>query len=335
MRKKGRLFLSMFFIFCLCMISACGQQGEEQAEIRISEVTRSIFYAPLYAAIEEGFFEDENLSIDLTTAWGGDKTMTALLSDGADIALVGAETSVYVNAQNPADDIINFAMLTQSDGTFLISREPNEDFEWSDLEGSSFLGQRKGGMPQMTGEFVLKNHGIDPAGDLNLIQNVDYANIPGAFASGTGDYVQLFEPQASQFEKEGLGHIVASFGEESGPVPYTVFMAKDGYLQDQSDEVERFTRAIYKAQQWVYNSEAEEVAASIAPWFEDTPQEIIASSIERYKEQESYAKTPYLPEEAWNNLLDIMEEAGELPERSDYNRYVDLEVADQVTGTQE
>ena len=167
--------------------------------------------------------------------------MTALLSDGADIALVGSETSIYVTAQGTSDPIINFAQLTQTDGTFLVSRKPIENFEWDMLKGSTFLGQRKGGMPQMAGEFVLKKHGIDPHQDLNLIQNVDFANIATAFASGTGDFVQLFEPTASIFEKEGKGHIVASFGTESGHLPYTVFMAKESYLNEHKDTAEKFT----------------------------------------------------------------------------------------------
>lgn len=168
--------------------------------------------------------------MELTTTPGGDKTMTALLSNAIDVALVGSETSIYVYQQGTDDPIINFAQLTQTDGTFLVAREADANFDWNNLKGKVFLGQRKGGMPQMAGEFALKKLGIDPKADLELIQNVDFANIPAAFASGTGDYVQLFEPTASIFEKEGKGHVVASFGEESGHLPYTVFMAKKSYI---------------------------------------------------------------------------------------------------------
>ena len=183
----------------------------------------------------KGFFEEEGLEIELTTVPGGDKTMTTLISDGADIALIGSETSIYVNAQGTDDPVINFAQLTQTDGTFLVAREHIENFSWDMLIESTFLGQRKGGMPQMVGEFVLKKHGIDPQNDLELIQNIDFANIATAFASGTGDFVQLFEPQASIFEKEGKGHIVASFGTESGNVPYTVFMTKESFIQENNE----------------------------------------------------------------------------------------------------
>ncbi|MFZ4450739.1 ABC transporter substrate-binding protein [Salibacterium aidingense] len=312
------------------ILTGCSLQEDETTEVELAEVTRSIFYAPLYVALENGYFEEENLNINLTTTWGGDKTMTALLSDGADVALVGAETSIYVNAQDPAEPIINFAMLTRTDGTFLMAREEPENFEWEDLKGKTFLGQRKGGMPQMTGEYVLKQNNIDPQEDLDLIQNIDFANISNAFASGTGNYVQLFEPQATQFEQEGLAHIVASFGEESGSLPYTVFMAEESFFEDDKEAAERFTRAIYKAQQWVYSASPDEIAEVLAPYFDDTPEDIIADSAARYRDQQSYAETPLLPESAWDNLQNIMDEAGELPERSDYEQYVDTEIAESV-----
>lgn len=178
--KAGVLFL----LVCMLVIplGACGPKKEEMTKVRVAEVTRSLFYTPQYVAIEKGFFEEEGLKIDLKTTAGGDKTMTTLLSDGADIALVGSETSIYVQAQGSSDPVINFAQLTQTDGTFLVSREKIENFEWNMLRDSTFLGQRKGGMPQMAGEFVLKKHNIDPQKDLNLIQNIDFANISTAFA---------------------------------------------------------------------------------------------------------------------------------------------------------
>ncbi|MFD1040174.1 ABC transporter substrate-binding protein [Virgibacillus byunsanensis] len=308
--KKFKFFTVISCVF-LIFLSACN--SNEQSSIKIAEVTRSLFYAPQYVAIEKGFFGDEGLDVELTTTWGGDKTMTALLSDGADVALVGSETSIYVYAQDSRDYAINFAQLTQTDGTFLVSKEPQPDFKWEDLKGSTFLGQRKGGMPQMVGEFVLKNHNIDPHADLNLLQNVDFANIPGAFVSGDADYVQLFEPTASTFEKEGSGHIVASFGEESGHVPYTVFMTKQSFIDKNEEEVMKFTKAIYKAQQWVQEHSAEEIAKVIQPYFEDTELDMLAASIDRYKDQGSFATDPILDEEEWNNLKDIMGEAGELP----------------------
>ncbi|WP_407984615.1 ABC transporter substrate-binding protein [Pradoshia eiseniae] len=333
-KLKTSLF-SLFSIILLFSLAACKDNGEEKKEtvkpVRVAEVTRSIFYAPQYAAIEKGFFKEEGLDIDLQTTWGGDKTMTALLSGGADIALVGSETSIYVHGQESRDPVINFAQLTQTDGTFLVSRKPIDNFNWDMLKDSTFLGQRKGGMPQMVGEFVLKKHDIDPKSDLNLVQNIDFANIASAFSSGTGEFVQLFEPQASMFEKEGKGYIVASFGQESGHVPYTTFMAKQSYIKDNQDTVEKFTRAIYKAQQWVQETDSKEVADVISPYFEDTDASIIAMAVERYKAQESFALDPILDQAEWANLQDIMKEAGELDSFIDHQTLVDTSFAKEVS----
>jgi NitT/TauT family transport system substrate-binding protein len=309
-------------------LAACGK--DKVQNIRIGEVTRSIFYAPQYVALEKGFFEEEGLNVELTTTAGGDKTMTALLSDSIDIALVGSETSIYVYAQGSNDPVINFAALTQTDGTFLVSREKIDNFSWDQLKGATFLGQRKGGMPQMVGEFVLKKHGIDPHQDLDLIQNVDFANIAPAFASGTGEFVQLFEPTASVFEQEGKGYIVASFGEESGNLPYTTFMTKESTIKEKKETIEKFTRAIYKAQQWVDTHSAKEIADVIKGYFDNTNIETIEMVVERYKNQGSFATNPILNEDGWNNLQDVMEEAGELPERIDYETLVNTEIAEGV-----
>jgi NitT/TauT family transport system substrate-binding protein len=329
MKKWMKPVLALLLSFILIIpLAACGQEKKET--IQIAEVTRSIFYAPLYAALDQGIFEDEGLDIELTTVWGGDKVMTSLLSDGADIGLVGSETSIYVYARGASDPVINFGQLTQTDGTFLVSRNEIEDFSWDQLEGSTFLGQRKGGMPQMVGEFVLKKHGIDPKNDLNLIQNIDFANISSAFASGTGEFVQLFEPQASIFEKEGRGHIVASFGTESGHVPYTTFMAKQSFMEENDETVEKFTRALYKAQQWVANTDSKEIAEAIQPYFEDTDLEILEMAVERYKSQGSFATDPILDEEEWNNLQNIMDEAGELPKEVRHDELVNTTIAEKV-----
>ncbi|WP_372459155.1 ABC transporter substrate-binding protein [Alkalihalobacillus deserti] len=321
------MLLSLIVILA---ISACSFGGSAKETIRVSEVTRSIFYAPFYAAISQGFFEEEGIDLELTTTWGGDNTMTSLLSGGADVALVGAETSIYVYAQKATDPPINFAQLTQTDGTFLVSREKLDSFDWEDLKDSTFLGQRTGGMPQMVGEHVIKQHGIDPHLDLNLIQNIDFGNIPSAFASGTGDFVQLFEPQASLFENEGIGHIVASFGTESGTVPYTVFMAKQSYINEEAEKLMAFTRALTKAQLWVDEQPVEVVAEAIVDFFEDTDVELVAQVIERYKSQGSYATSPLLQPDAWENLQLIMDEAGELPQQVDYSELVNTSIAESV-----
>lgn len=336
MNKWLKISFSLLLIAILMIpIAACNHDSTKKTKklekVRIAEVTRSIFYAPEYVALAKGFFKEEGLDVTLTTTPGGDKTMTTLLSGGADVALVGSETSIYVYAQGSNDPVINFAQVTQTDGTFLVARKKIDNFSWEQLKGTTFLGQRKGGMPQMVGEFVLKKHGIDPHKDLNLIQNIEFANIANAFASGTGEFVQLFEPTASIFEKEGKGHIVASFGKESGHVPYTTFMAKESYMKEHKDTVEKFTKAVYKAQQWVKNHSAAEIAKAVEPYFPDTDLDIMTTVVERYKNQGSFATDPILDEEEWNNLQNIMKEAGELPQEVAHKTLVNTEIAEKVT----
>lgn len=221
--------------------------------------------------------------------------------------------------------------LTKTDGTFLVSREPVDNFAWDDLKGTTFLGQRQGGMPQMVGEHVLRKNGIDPHEDLELIQNIDFGNIPSAFASGTGDYVQLFEPQATLFEEEGIGHIVDSFGTQSGEIPYTVYMAKQSFIDEDVDTIENFTRAIYRAQQWIEEEDAATVAEAIEPFFDDTTLDVIEQVFIRYRDQGSYASAPLLSEDGWYLLQEIMDESGELPMDIDYDELVNREVAEKIT----
>ncbi|HLQ70271.1 MAG TPA: ABC transporter substrate-binding protein, partial [Bacillota bacterium] len=227
---------------------------------------------------------------------------------------------------------VNFAQLTQTDGTFLVAKEDKPDFDWSDVSDSTFLGQRKGGMPQMVGEFVLKQHGIDPHTDLDLKQNIEFENIPGAFVSGNAEYVQLFEPTASVFEKEGKGHVIASFGEESGKLPYTVFMAKQSLFDDDPETIKNFTKAIYTAQKWVQENSPEKIAKVIQPYFEEADLDILTDSMERYKNQKSFATDPILNEDEWNNLKNIMDEAGELPDEISYEDLVNTDIAKKVMG---
>lgn len=328
-----RLFGLLLLAIALAAATAlagCGKADSDKKLIRIGEVTRSLFYAPQYVAIEKGFFAEEGLDIELTTTPGGDKTMTALLSGVIDVALVGSETSIYVYQQGADDPVINFAQLTQTDGTFLVAREQIEEFDWSKLKGTVFLGQRKGGMPQMAGEFAMKKKGIDPHGDMELIQNVDFANIAPAFSSGTGDYVQLFEPTASIFEKEGKGYVVASFGTESGHLPYTVFMTKNSFMNKSKKEVQAFTNAVYKAQVWVAENDAEAIAETVSPYFENVDRDILVSSIDRYKGQGSFAADPIVDEAEWNNLLDVITTAGELKTRTEHNVLVNTEFAEKA-----
>ncbi|MBH0329469.1 hypothetical protein ABH14_06565 [Brevibacillus brevis] len=323
MKRFLSLGLAAFFTM-MAVLTGCSSTPEK---IRIGEVTRSLFYAPQYVALEKGFFKEEGLEVELSTIPGGDKVMSALLSGGIEVALVGSETSIYVSQQGAADPVVNFAQLTQTDGTFLVSRTKMDDFTFDKLKGTVFLGQRKGGMPQMVGEYVLKKHNINPQGDLELIQNIEFKNIASSFASGTGAYVQLFEPEASRFEQEGIGHVVASFGKESGTVPYTVFMTKQSYIDSNAAAIQKFTNAVYKGQQWVASHSAKETADVIGKYFEQIDPKILETAVQRYLEQGSYATDPILDEKEWNQLQDIMDSAGELKQRAEYNKLVNTTFA--------
>ncbi|WP_339248936.1 ABC transporter substrate-binding protein [Paenibacillus sp. FSL P2-0136] len=327
--------LSLPFLLMLVLgsvLAGCGSKTGD-VKVKIGEVTRSVFYAPEYVALSQGFFKDEGLDVELQTIPGGDKTMTALLSGAIDVALVGSETSIYVYQQGADDPVINFAQLTQRDGTFLFARTPDSHFTWDKVKGSTFLGQRQGGMPQMAGAFTLLNKGIDAGKDLTLIQNIDFANIAGAFASGTGDYVQLFEPQASIFESEGRGQVVASFGVESGYLPYTVFMSKQSYITKNQDTVQKFTNAVQRAQLWVKAHSPEEIADAVMPYFDKIDRGIVVSAISRYKEQDTYAVNPVIDEKEWNNLLDVIDHAGELKERIPAAKIVNNSFAERAEST--
>lgn len=314
-KRLGLVSLAVVLAASLGLAACQNKKEEETTKVRLAEVTRSIFYAPQYVALSNGYFADEGLDVEFQTIAGGDKVTTALLAGQIDVALVGAETSIYVHNQGAEDPIINFAQLTQTDGTFLVSRNKVESFDWGTLKNSTFLGQRKGGMPQMAGEFTLKKKGIDPQKDLKLIQNVEFANIPAAFASGTGDYVQLFEPQATVMEKEGRGYVIASFGKESGKLPYTVFMAKKSFISKNDTTIEKFTRAIHKAQKWVEEKSITEITEAIISYFPSIDKGVVEEVVKRYKEQDSYASDPIIDEAEWNNLQDVMEAAGELKSR--------------------
>jgi NitT/TauT family transport system substrate-binding protein len=330
MAKKIKPFCIRLLIICIaCLLAACSPSAPSN-QIRLVEVTHSLFYAPQYVALSKGFFKQEGLNIELTNGNGGDKTMATLLSGDADIALVGAEAAIYVTARSTNQPVNAFAQLTQTDGTFLVSRTPISSFKWSMLKGKKLLGQRRGGMPQMVSEYVQRINGLAPHQDVNIIQNVDFKNLGNAFLAGTGDFAQLFEPTASKIEQAGKGTIVASFGKDSGRLPYTCYLAKEKWLAQHPDLARRFTRAIYQAQQWVASHSAEEVATAIQSHFPDTSKDILIRVVKRYQEQQSYATSPMIEKPEYNHLLRIMKESGELPKSIPYSELVNSEIASHV-----
>ncbi|SFS99186.1 ABC transporter substrate-binding protein [Marininema halotolerans] len=327
--KLARISVMILMVFSLMLFTtACNEKSAKQVDkITVVEVTHSLFYAPQYVAIEKGFFKQEGIEVNLRDGMGGDKTMAALLSGDADIVLVGAETGVYVTAGGAKDPVVGIAQLTQTDGSFLVSRKPSTHFQWSDLKGKKLLGQRKGGMPEMVSEHVQRKNGVTPFNDVTIIQNVDYKNLPAAFASGTGDYVQLFEPFASQLEKEGKGTVVASFGKDSGNLPYTVYLTRSGALKKYPDRYQRYIRALYQAQQWCASHTPAEIAKVIKPRFPQTDDEILTRVLERYQSQKSWATDPIIDKEEYNHMLDVMAEANELPQRIPYEKVIKMDLA--------
>ena len=331
-----KLFLWMAILLIMALIGGsligCGQQKQEEGltKVRLNEVTRSVFYAPMYAAISQGFFEEVGIDLEFTTGQGADQVMIALLSNHADIGFMGPEATVYVYNEGREDHPVNFAQLTKRDGSFLVAREPDPGFTWDKVKGTTIIGGRKGGMPNMTLEYVLKNKGIMPNQDVEVLTNIQFALMAGAFTGGTGDYVALFEPIASTLEQEGAGYVVASIGQDSGEIPYTVFSAKKSYIEKNKDLIQNFTNAIYKGQLWVDKSSPVEIAEAIRPFFPDADLEILALVAERYKDIDAWAKNPRFSEEAFNRLQDVMELAGELEKRAPYSALVTNEFAERA-----
>ena len=298
--------------------------------IQLNEVTRSVFYAPQYVAIANGYFEEEGLNIEITTGQGADKVMTAVLAGQSDIGFAGPEAAIYVYNEGKEDYIEVFAQMTKRDGSFLVSRSQNEDFKWTDLKGSTIIPGRKGGVPYMTFEYVLKQNGIDTEKEVVLDDSIKFDLMAGAFAGGNADYVTLFEPTASMTEEQGKGYIVASVGEAAGEIPYTAYFAKKSYIDENPEIIQGMTDAIYKGLTWVKEHTAEEVAEVIQSFFPDTDLEMLANSVQSYKDIDAWNETPVLKEEAFDRLQTVMQEAGELDTKAPYNVIVNNEFANKA-----
>ncbi|MBQ5916781.1 MAG: ABC transporter substrate-binding protein [Lachnospiraceae bacterium] len=311
----------------LTLLSGCQRAGNGNVDVTLNEVAHSIFYAPQYVAIEEGYFDEEGIDLTLVNGGGADKVMTAMISGEADIGFMGSEASIYTYAGGEEDYAVNFAQLTQRAGNFLVGREPDEDFEWSDLNGKKVLGGRAGGMPQMVFEYILKKNGIDPKTDLEIDQSINFGLTAAAFTSDDSDYTVEFEPFATGLEMEGTGYVVASLGEESGYVPYTAYCAKKSYLAENPEIVRKFTNAIQKGMDYVNAHSAEEIATVIHPQFKETPYENVVKIVERYKAQDTWKEDLVFEKESFDLLQNILEEAGELKERVPYEALVTTEFA--------
>lgn len=340
MNKCFKRIVAIFSVIAIigATFMGCGKVNNKRTEstnlktIRLNEVVRSVFYAPMYVAINEGFFEEEGLSIDLSTGQGADKTMQQLLSGNVDIGFSGPEQVVYIYNQGREDYPVVFGQLTQRDGSFLVGREEEENFDWSSLKGKEIIGGRPGGIPEMALEYVLKQNGLNPENDVKMVTNVDFTATAGAFKSGIGDYVALFEPTATMLEKDGAGNIVSSIGNEAGNISYTCFYTTKSYMDENPEIIQKFTNAIYKGQQWVQQHTSEEVADSIISFFPGTDKEVIVKVIDNYKNIEAYSETPEVSEDGLNKLMDIIQGYDEslITERPDFNIIVNNSFAKQA-----
>lgn len=311
-------------------VAAEGEKKEDPVPVTLTEVAHSIFYAPQYVAIENGYFADEGIDLTLVNGFGADKVMTALLSGDTDIGFMGAEASIYACQEGANDVVVNFAQLTQRAGNFLVAREEMPDFKWEDLKGKLVLGGRKGGMPEMVFEYILKKHGIDPQKDLTIDQSIDFGSTAAAFSGGQGDFSIEFEPSATLLEKEGAGFVAASLGVESGYVPYTSYSARSSYLKEHPDLVLRFTRALQKGMDFVQTHTPEEIAAVIEPQFSETDPETLTAIVQRYYEQDTWKKDLVFEEDSFDLLQDILITAGELKEKADYEKLVTTQFAEKA-----
>ncbi len=320
--RKSTVFIGILLIFTLLFSGCKKEETQEITKVRLNEVVHSVFYAPQYVAMEKGFFEEEGIEIELSVGQGADKSMTALISNSADIALLGTEAGIYVYNEGMENPPKAFAQLTQRAGNFLISREEEPNFKWEDLKGKSLIGGRTGGMPQLILEYVLKNNNIKIGEDLDIINNISFESTAGAFQGGIGDYTVEFEPTATALENSGAGHVVASLGTESGYIPYTVYMATGEYIENNPEIIQKFTNAIYKGQQWVESHTSSEIAEVIYPHFQESDIETLTTIIERYKVQDTWKQNPLFEEEGLTLIQDIMEQGGELDKRVPYEEFI-------------
>lgn len=311
------------------LFAGCGAQNKLQ-KVTVSEVTHSVFYAPQYAAIELGFFEEEGLELELSNGEGADKVMTAVLSGSVDIGFAGPEACIYVYNEGKEDYMQVFAQLTQRDGAFILAREKDEDFTWEKLRGKRLLPGRKGGVPYMTLEYVVKQHGMTPGVDVIFDDSIQFSAMAGAFIGGTGDYVSLFEPTASALEKEGAGYIVASVGAESGEIPYTAYFAQKSFIAKNENLIQSFTNAVAKGLSWVKEHTASQIAEVIQPAFPDTDLKTLETVVQNYKNIDAWRETPDMKEESFQKLQTVMQEAGELEKAAPFSELVNNSFAKNI-----
>ncbi|MEY8001869.1 ABC transporter substrate-binding protein [Clostridium sp. Mt-5] len=334
-KKFGIYSVLLCFIFVVTIFTACGSSKKDDkalVNIKLNEVARSAFYAPMYVAINQGMFKEQGINIDLTTGQGADKTMQQVLSGSCDIGFCGPEQVIYIYNQKRKDFPVLFAQLTTTDGSFLVGRNAQKDFKWESVRGKTIIGGRPGGVPEMALEYVLKENGIQPGKDVNLITNLAYTATAGAFKANTGDYVALFEPTASMLEKDKNGYIAASVGQSAGVLPYTCYFATKSYISKNPETIQKFTNAIHKGQIWVQKHNDKEVAEAIKSFFPGTDEGVLKSVIKNYRNIKAYADTPVIKEQNLNRLMNIIQsyKSDLIPEKPPFDKIVNNSFAEKA-----
>lgn len=335
MNKKIRsilLLISSLIILSISLIGCTNNTYDDTlTKVTVSEVTHSVFYAPQYVAIKLGFFEEEGIDLELINSQGADKVMTAVLSNQVDIGFAGPEAAIYVYNEGKEDYAQVFAQVTQKDGSFLVSREKLNNFKWTDLKGKHVLPGRKGGVPYMTLQYVIEQHGLDIDTDLNFDNSISYDTMNSAFAAGTGDFVTIFEPTATVFENEGKGYIVASIGEDSGEIPFTAYFANKSFIEENPELIQKFVNALYKGQQWVSTHTPTEIAEVLTDSFPEVDLNVLETVVNRYKEIDAWKLEPSMTEESFNKLQEVMINAGELTQTAPFDKIINNNFAKKVT----
>ena len=332
--KKIGIISLAFLMFVSTAVLATGCGGKDYNTIELNEVTHSIFYAPLYVAINQGYFKDEGLTVNLTNGGGSDASMSALVSGSADIILAGPETVVYTQQEGIADKPIVFGQLTQCDGSFIVSKEANDNFTLADLVGETIIGGRQGGLPAMTLQYIIESNGYTigtQANQINMRTDVAF-NLTASVYDGDASikYCTLFEPTATNIEKQNKGHIVASLGELSGSIPYTCFAAKESYLENHGDVAEKFLKAVSKAYNFIKTSDSTAVAQALLPSFEGNTVEELKVAVEQYLAINAWSSDMILTQESFNNLMNVMLNAEVITQRSEWSNIVDNTIAESL-----
>ena len=319
-----KIITCLFVIVLTIFLTGCQftkkKEESKLKNIKVAEVTHSIFYTPLYVADALGYFKDNGLDVEILLTSGANNVAAAVISGDVQIGLCGSEQTIYIYNEGAEDYLVNFAGLTKRDGSFLVSREKNDDFKVEDLENAWIIGGRNGGMPAMTLTYTINENGVKNA---NVDTSIDFAAMSGAFIAGSGDYVTLFEPNALALEQEGYGYVVASVGKLGGEVPYTVFNAKKSYIKNNPDVIDGFTKSIQGGLDYVYTHDAKEIAEIISPYFPDNTLNEITEVVKRYVENDSWYKTTYIAEDGFNHIKEIIDFNGLLTKDTPYEAIVD------------